>query len=68
MKKHGWILFDTEKGGGYVLESFYGGGTPQDAKVFSSRERARKIKLISDRVLKVTLDTTGKPCAVIGRG
>ena len=74
-KNFGWVLYDTacdfEGLPGYCGSRY---GSPyvsevKDAHVYEARKDARRIHIIGvDRICKVSLDASGRPVVVIGRG
>ena len=64
-KNFGWVLYDAEERG-YRGNRY---GDIKDASVHETREVARLVQVLGvDRVLKVSLDSNGRPVAVVGRG
>ena len=75
-KNFGWVLYDPTDYRANGLPWYHGGKSGmsyvsdlKDAFVYKTRIVARQIHIIGlDRIRKVSLDTNGRPVAVIGRG
>lgn len=75
-KNFGWVLYDMTDCADDGLPGYCGSryGSPymeeiEDAYVYETRKIARQTYIVgTDRIRKVSLDSNGRPVAVIGRG
>jgi len=66
--KHGWVLWNVEDRS-FVDENWDADDVPlEHAEVYTTRAKARRYKIGSDRVRKVEVDSNGIPIRIIKGG